>query len=174
MVVIAHFSRKVTLVCAKCQLLCPEYGNLWDNHNAPVQNHPPICEIVKKPWHLAGTDRAFAALVEDLDARGLLGETLVVFLTEFGRTPKLNSLGGRDHWGAAGSLFFAGGGVQGGQVVGATDRQAAQPAGPGYGPSDVAATVYRALGVDPETTLYDRQHRPLPVLPEGRPIPGML
>src|SRR5207302_902487 len=68
----------------------PEYGNLWDNHNAPVQKHPPICEIVKLPWHLAGTDRAFAALLDDLAERGRLDETLVVFLTAFGRTPKTN------------------------------------------------------------------------------------
>src|SRR5437870_12179545 len=58
----------------------PEYGNLWDNHNAPVQKHPPLCEMVKLPYHLAGTDRAVAALLDDLDARGLLAETLVVFL----------------------------------------------------------------------------------------------
>jgi hypothetical protein len=152
----------------------PDYGNLWDNHNAPVQNHPPICEIVKLPWHLAGTDRAFGALLEDLDARGRLAETLVVFLTEFGRTPKVNPQGGRDHWGNAGSVFFAGGGVQSGRVIGGTDRQGGEPTGPAYSPADVAATVYEALGVDRDRLLYDRQHRPLPVLAEGRPIPGVL
>jgi hypothetical protein len=150
----------------------PEYGNLWDNHNAPVQKHPPICEIVKLPWHLAGTDRAFAALLADLHERGRLGETLVVFLTEFGRTPKINSLGGRDHWGAAGSIFFAGGGTRGGRVIGATDRQGAQPTGPRHGPWDVAATVYHAIGINP--TLRDRLNRPLPALAEGQPIPGVL
>jgi hypothetical protein len=79
----------------------PDYGNLWDNHRAAVQNQPHICEMAKLPYHLAGTDRACAALIEDLHERGLLGQTLVVFLTEFGRTPRFNSLGGRDHWGAA-------------------------------------------------------------------------
>jgi hypothetical protein len=152
----------------------PEYGNLWDNHNAPVQNHPPICEIVKKPWHLAGTDRAFAALLDDLHIRGRLGETLVVFLTEFGRTPKVNSLGGRDHWGRAGSIFFAGGGTKGGQVIGATDKVGGLPTGPHFGPGDVAATIYKALGVRLETILHDRQHRPMPMLPEGEPIAGVL
>src|SRR5262245_23140463 len=152
----------------------PEYGNLWDNHRAPVQNQPHICEMAKLPYHLAGTDRACAALLQDLHDRGLLGHTLVVFLTEFGRTPRINAEGGRDHWGAAGSIFFAGGGVRGGQVIGATDRHAAQPTGPAYGPADVAATIYRALGIDPETLLYDRQHRPLPVLPHGEPIAGVL
>jgi uncharacterized protein (DUF1501 family) len=152
----------------------PEYGNLWDNHRVAVQNQPHICEMVKRPYHLAGTDRAFAALLEDLHARGLLSQTLVVFLTEFGRTPKINSLGGRDHWGAAGSVFFAGGGTRGGQVIGATDKHAAFPTGQGFTPGDVAATLYQAIGVDPHAMLYDRQNRPLPVLPQGRAIPGVL
>src|SRR5207253_3518545 len=135
----------------------PEFGNLWDNHNAPVQNHPIIMEIVRRSWHLAGTDQAFAALVEDLHARGRLERTLVLFLTEFGRTPRINREGGRDHWGAAGSLFFAGGGTRGGQVIGATDRSAAFPTGPGYSPADVAATLYQAIGVDGAALLHDRQ-----------------
>jgi uncharacterized protein (DUF1501 family) len=151
----------------------PEYGNLWDNHNAPVQNHPKIVDMVKLPYHLAGTDRAFAALLDDLHQRGLLERTLVVFLTEFGRTPRINREGGRDHWGAAGSLFFAGAGVRGGQVIGATDRHAAQPVTAPWNPGDVAASIYHALGIDPEATLYDRQRRPLPVLPAGRVIAGL-
>jgi hypothetical protein len=152
----------------------PEYGNLWDNHRVAVQNQPHICDIVKLPYHLAGTDQAFAALISDLHARGLLDETLVVFLTEFGRTPKITSVGGRDHWGAAGSIFFAGGGTRGGQVIGATDKHAAFPTGQRYSPGDVAATIYKAIEIDPETILYDRLHRPLPVLPQGEPIPGVL
>ncbi|MBM3995191.1 MAG: DUF1501 domain-containing protein [Planctomycetes bacterium] len=151
----------------------PEYGNLWDNHNAPVQNHPKIVDIVKYPWHLAGVDRALAALLDDLHQRGMLDRTLVVFVTEFGRTPRINREGGRDHWGAAGSLFFAGGGVLGGQVIGATDRHAANPVTAPWGPADVAASIYHAIGIDPETTLYDRQRRPLPVLPAGRVIAGL-
>src|SRR5436309_7529119 len=142
----------------------PEYGNLWDNHNAPVQNHPKIVDIVKYPWHLAGVDRAFASLLDDLHQRGLLERTLVVFLTEFGRTPRINREGGRDHWGAAGSLFFAGGGVRGGQVIGATDGHAADARGLAYNAGDVAATVYQALGIATDTDLYDRQNRPVPVL----------
>ena len=88
----------------------PEYGNLWDQHNAAGQNFPHVCEMAKRPYHLAGVDRAFAALLEDLAARGRLAETLVVYLTDFGRTPKINKQGGRDHWGRSGSIFFAGGG----------------------------------------------------------------
>jgi hypothetical protein len=152
----------------------PEYGNLWDNHRAPVQNQPHICEMAKLPYHLAGTDRACAALIADLHERGLLDDTLVVFLTEFGRTPRINREGGRDHWGAAGSIFFAGGGTRGGQVIGGTDRNGALPSGPPYSPGDVAATIYRAIGIDGETLLHDRQNRPLPVLPQGEPIPGIL
>jgi hypothetical protein len=152
----------------------PEFGNLWDNHNAPVQNHPPICEIVKLPYHVAGLDRAFAALLADLEGRGLLKQTLVVFLTEFGRTPKINREGGRDHWGAAGSIFFAGGGVRGGQVIGATDKQGAFPIGCRYGPGDVAATIYTALGIDLNTLLFDRQNRPHPLVAQSKAIPGVL
>src|SRR6185369_8042360 len=68
----------------------PEYGNLWDNHRVAVQNQPHICDIAKLPYHLAGTDRACAALIDDLHERGLLEQTLVVFLTEFVRTPKIS------------------------------------------------------------------------------------
>jgi hypothetical protein len=152
----------------------PDYGNTWDNHNAAGQKHPPICEIVKEPYHLAGTDRAFAALLGDLHDSGRLAETLVVFLTEFGRTPKVNKDGGRDHWCPAGSIFFAGGGTCGGQVIGATDKQGAYPVSPAYGPGDVAATIYNALGVNAQELLYNREGRPISMVPEGEPIPGML
>jgi hypothetical protein len=152
----------------------PEYGNLWDNHRAASQNQPHICDMVKLSYHVAGVDRAVAALIADLDARGLLSSTLVLLLTEFGRTPKLNKEGGRDHWGAAGSLLFAGGGVREGQIIGATDRIAAQPTGNRYTPADIAATIYHALGIDSETMLSDRQGRPLAMLPEGDLIPGLI
>ncbi|AGA31562.1 DUF1501 domain-containing protein [Singulisphaera acidiphila] len=152
----------------------PDYGNLWDNHNVPAQRFPPIGEMALRPYHLAGMDRAFAALIADLAARGLLDSTLVVFLTEFGRTPKINTGGGRDHWGRAGSLFFAGGGAGAGQVLGATDKQGGSPTGRGYSPADVAATIYQAVGIRTDTMLHDRQGRPLAVLPDGEPIPGVL
>ena len=151
-----------------------EYGNLWDNHAVPAQKQPHISEMAKRGYHVAGMDKAFAGLLVDLKSRGLLDSTLVVFLTEFGRTPKINSLGGRDHWGPAGSIFFAGAGVRAGQVIGATDRQGAFPTGRGYSPGDVAATIYRAIGIDPATRLYDQQNRPHFVLPDGEPIEGVL
>ncbi|MBI3860782.1 MAG: DUF1501 domain-containing protein [Planctomycetia bacterium] len=146
------------------------YGNLWDNHNVPLQNFPHISEMAKRPYHVAGIDRAFAALINDLEQRGLLDSTLVVFLTEFGRTPKINKDGGRDHWGAAGSIFFAGGGTRVGQVVGATDRQGAYPTTRAYGPADIAATIYQFLHIPTEHLLHDQHNRPHFVLPEGEPI----
>lgn len=152
----------------------PDYGNLWDNHAVPEQKQPHISQMALRGYHVAGMDRAFAALLSDLGERGLLDSTLVVFLTEFGRTPKINKLGGRDHWGPAGSIFFAGAGVRSGQVIGATDKQGAFPLTRGFSPGDVAATIYRALGIDPTTRLYDLQRRPHFVLPDGEPIEGVL
>ena len=151
-----------------------DYGNVWDNHNAPSQKHPPIQQMVKRGYHLAGMDRAFAALIRDLSRRGRLQQTLVVFLTEFGRTPRINARGGRDHWGAAGSLFFAGAGVKAGQVIGATDGHAAAPISTGYSPADIAATIYSALGIQPNAMIKDFQGRPRLVLEQGRVIPGLL
>jgi hypothetical protein len=148
----------------------PDYGNVWDNHNAQGQNHPPIQEMCKRGYHLAGMDQAFAALLTDLRERGLLETTFVVFLTEFGRTPKINPAGGRDHWGKAGSLFFAGGGVRGGQVIGATDHHAAAPRTHPYTPADVAATIYAALGVKHTGFVYDIERRPRPILDHGEVI----
>ncbi len=152
----------------------PDYGNLWDNHAVPVQKQPHISQMAKRGYHVAGLDQAFAGLIADLRQRGLLESTLVVFLTEFGRTPKINEHGGRDHWGAAGSIFFTGAGVKVGQVIGATDKQGAFPTTAAYSPADIAATIYQAIGIDPLTRVHDRQNRPHFVLPEGELIPGVL
>ena len=137
-----------------------EYNNLWDNHCAVGQNQPPIFKMVKEHYHLPAVDRAFAALLEDLAASGRLERTLVVYLTEFGRTPKVNSNGGRDHWGHAGSIFYAGGGVRGGQVIGETDNEGA-----------AVAPVYPGVGVDPHRWVTARDGRPMPIQSEGEPIP---
>lgn len=152
----------------------PDYGNLWDNHNAASQNFPHISEMCLRGYHLAGMDRAFAALLRDLQQRGLLERTLVVFLTEFGRTPKINARGGRDHWGMCGSIFFSGAGIRTGQVIGQSDRHAAYPVTRGYSPADVAATILHLLGIDLSGRLYDRQNRPHPVLDHGEPISAAL
>src|SRR5437764_1808190 len=109
-------------------------------------------------------DTAFAALVTDLDRRGLLGSTLVWVNSEFGRTPRINIGAGRDHWPWAYSLVMAGGGVAGGVCVGATDAIAAYPTRDPHDPSDLVATVYHLLGVPAETVVHDQLGRPYPLV----------
>lgn len=151
----------------------PDYGNLWDVHNAASQNFPHVSEMCKRGYSVAGMDRAFASLITDLKQRGLLDSTLVVFLTEFGRTPKINSRGGRDHWGACGSVFFAGAGTQSGTVIGQSDERGAYPVTRNYGPADIAASVYSAIGINPEDRVRDLQNRPVPILDHGQVIDGL-
>ena len=148
-----------------------EYNNLWDNHCAPVQNQPHIWKMCKVPYHLPAVDQAFAALLDDLAQSGRLERTLVVYFTEFGRTPKINPLGGRDHWGECGSIFFAGGGVQGGQVIGATDTIGAWCRTRRFSPADAVATVYKAVGIDPHTMVQNREGRPVAIQTQGEAIP---
>jgi hypothetical protein len=148
-----------------------EYNNLWDNHAAPVQNQPHISKMVKLPYHLPAVDQGFSALLDDLAQSGRLARTLVVYLTEFGRTPKINKEGGRDHWGYAGSIFCAGGGVRGGQVLGATDKVGGFCTTRTWSPADAVATVYKAVGISPHTAIQDRENRPVPIQTEGEPIP---
>ena len=148
-----------------------EYNNLWDNHCAPVQNQPHIWKMCKVPYHLPAVDQAFAALLDDLANSGRLARTLVVYFTEFGRTPAVNSNGGRDHWGYSGSIFFAGGGVQGGQVLGATDKVGGYCRTRTFSPADAVATVYHAIGVDRHTMLINRENRPVPIQTTGEAIP---
>lgn len=118
-------------------------------------------------------DRGLSALLEDLAARGLLEETLVVVMGEFGRTPKINANAGRDHWGDCASVVFAGGGVRGGTVAGASDRFAACPEEMPVGPPDVVATIYHALGLAPQTVIHDTLlGRPM-TLCDGAPIEAL-
>jgi hypothetical protein len=114
-------------------------------------------------------DRAYTALLEDLRQRGLLETTLVVAMGEFGRTPKLNHRGGRDHWPGCWTVVFAGAGVRGGQVVGSSDAIGAEPNDRPVTPADIAATVYRGLGIDLGTHLSSPEKGPMP-LTEGKPI----
>jgi hypothetical protein len=114
-------------------------------------------------------DRAYAALLDDLASRGLLDTTLVVAMGEFGRTPHLNPRGGRDHWPGCWSALFAGAGVRGGQVVGSSDATGSEPKDRPVSPAEVAATVYRALGLDPATCLAGPDGRPLP-LADAAPV----
>jgi hypothetical protein len=122
---------------------------------------------------LPATDAAFASLVEDLDARGLLDETLVIMMGEFGRTPRFNKAGGRDHWPGCFSVVMAGGGIRGGQLLGASDRIAAYPAADPIAPENIIATLYHALGVDPRLTIFDRQGRPFRLV-DGEPLLGLM
>ena len=115
-------------------------------------------------------DRAYSALIEDLDSRGLLTDTLVLVMGEFGRTPKINKDAGRDHWGAAASLLFAGAGVACGQVLGATDKQGAYVTRRPVSPADVACTVYEALGIDPRKMLTTPDGRPVEILDGGESV----
>jgi hypothetical protein len=122
---------------------------------------------------LPPTDAAFSSLIEDLDARGLLDETLVIMMGEFGRTPRFNKAGGRDHWPGCFSVVLAGGGIRGGQVLGASDRMAAYPAADPVTPGDLTATLYHCLGIDPGTLIHDVQGRPY-VLADGTPLHALL
>jgi uncharacterized protein (DUF1501 family) len=118
-------------------------------------------------------DQSLSALLEDLEQRGLAEDVLVVMMGEFGRTPKINASAGRDHWGSCQSVLLAGGGVRGGQVLGASDSIGAYPMADPYDPVDVQATIYHALGLDPESTLRDHLGRPH-ALSTGRPIAALL
>jgi hypothetical protein len=114
-------------------------------------------------------DRAYTALIEDLETRGLLDTTMVLAWGEFGRTPKVNNNAGRDHYSNAFSAAMAGGGIRGGTIVGASDAKGAFPKADPKSPQDVLATVYRHLGVDTKAD-YLNNGRPIPVLPSGKPI----
>lgn len=126
-------------------------------------------------WPMMGsTDQAFAALIEDMDQRGLLRETLVCFITEFGRSPQINRCKGRDHWPQAYSIVFAGAGVPGGQVIGATDRQGGEVTDRPHSPEDYAETIYHKLGIDTGRRLKGPQDRPVDFTAGGQPIPELL
>jgi hypothetical protein len=118
-------------------------------------------------------DKGFPALVADLAQRGLLDSTLVVWMTDFGRTPKINSAAGRDHWSTAGVLCMAGAGVPGGQVIGKTDDTGAKPTAAEYFPDDVAATIYTKLGIPLETIHTAPDGRPMKLC-EGRVIKELM
>lgn len=117
--------------------------------------------------HLPALDRGLSALVGDLAERGMLEETLVVVMGEFGRTPKINSNGGRDHWPNVFSVALAGGGVRGGQVIGSSDALAEFPKDNPITPADLAATIYTLLGIDPTQELRTGDGRPVRVAPDG-------
>ena len=128
---------------------------------------------------LPPTDRAVCALLDDLQSLGLLDTTLIVMGSEFGRTPKLSTLtesfpdAGRDHWGAVQSVFFAGGGVKGGTVIGSSDELGAYPASNPQKPENMAATMYNALGIPATAVWHDEFQRPHQIY-YGEPIAGLI
>lgn len=137
-------------------------------NNGGWDHHAKIWEGLEKK--VPDFDTAFSRFIQDMDERGLLKDTLVLAMGEFGRTPKVNKDVGRDHWAKAASLVFAGAGVQGGRVIGATDKDGAFVTDKPVRPADVAWTVYDALGVNPHNQLRTPEGRPVEILSEGSAI----
>jgi hypothetical protein len=138
-----------------------QQGQNWDAHFKVFNQH--------RTHLLPGADQSLSALLEDLDTRGLLDTTLVVVTGEFGRTPKINKEGGRDHWPECYSVLLAGGRVKGGSVYGASDKIGAFPDSNPVTPADLAATIFWRFGIDPATEIRDRGGRPYK-LTEGQPL----
>jgi hypothetical protein len=153
------------LVEAGTRFVGIDYGS-WDTH---FSQFPSLKEDL-----IPAADRAFSALILDLEQRGLLDSTLVLMMGEMGRTPQINNRAGRDHWSQAQTILWAGGGVKQGQVIGATDDRAAYPTTEPYGVEDVLCTLHRQLGIDVTKTYYTPLGRPVPIVNGGRVIPGLV
>jgi hypothetical protein len=141
----------------------------WDTHGFDSNPMYPIL----KEYLIPITDQAVPALLEDLDTRGLLDQTLVVWMGEFGRSPRINNMAGRDHWPQCYTALVAGGGVKRGFVYGASDRSGGYPANDPVRPDDLAATMFALLGIPPHTEVYDPLNRPLAIA-AGKPIAGLM
>ncbi len=142
------------------------YGHAYDMH----ENNFGML----KDHNLPLLDQLYPALIEDLEARGLLDQTLVIVMGEMGRMPRINGKAGRDHWPQCGFSLLTGGGIRPGTVHGATDPHAAYPVTQLVRPADLVATVYHLLGIDPHMTVNDRLARPIPIAHGGEPIQGVL
>jgi len=139
----------------------------WDHHG-PGSSCGNIFASLREEVTLL--DRTLATLLTDLRERGLEKDVTVVVWGEMGRTPKINQYPGRDHWSESGFVLFAGGGLQMGQAIGATDARGARPRTRPYGPQHVLATIYHALGIDLSLTVPDFTGRPMHLLDDGEPI----
>jgi hypothetical protein len=155
----------VTLVTVYWHYEGPDDSPVWDTH---WNNYPHLRNRLVPP-----TDQAVAALLSDLSARGMMDDTLVLCLGEFGRTPKINKMGGRDHWPNVQAILLAGGGIRGGQVYGASDRQGAFPADKPVAPNELIATILHLLGIPPDFEIRDRFGRVLPAS-HGKPLLALL
>ncbi len=153
------------LVEAGCRFVTIENGH-WDTHR---KNTESLRDLLVPSFN-----QALPALIRDLAARGLLDSTLVVVSTEFGRTPRINQLAGRDHWPGAFSTVMAGGGLKTGQVVGATDKQGGSVTDRPITPADMAATILTTLGIDPHTILHTPIGRPIELASGGQAIEELL
>jgi Protein of unknown function (DUF1501) len=138
----------------------------WDTHS---NNFSTLKNV-----NLPEFDQVYCTLLDDLQTRGLLDETLVVVMSEMGRTPRVNGAAGRDHWTYCYGMWLAGAGIRGGTVVGESDGQAAYVKDRPVSPADVCATIYECLGIDPDMTVPDRAGRPMPVSQGGSPIREIL
>jgi uncharacterized protein (DUF1501 family) len=148
-------------------------GN-WDTHG-DLQGIP-IGALARMKDHLCPSmDRCFSALLTDMAERGLLHETLVLWMGEFGRSPKVQGADlGRDHWGRAMNIVAAGGGVKGGQVIGSTSADGGDPDERPLRPLDLIATIYEKMGISPRTTLQDLQGRPWQIADDGEVIQELM
>jgi hypothetical protein len=165
----------VALVTISWMYIFPDgnVANVWDNHSGNgIHGAKTGYDLLRGPTCLPALDRGLSALLEDLIDRGLFDRTLVAAAGEFGRTPKVNKDGGRDHWGACQSALFAGGGIRGGQVYGRSDKNAAYPSDNPVSPPDFLATIYHSLGVDPDGEVRDNLQRPHRVC-DGKPIAAL-
>jgi hypothetical protein len=148
-------------------------SNVWDNHAGyGIHGAKTGFDLLRSPVCIPPLDRAYSALLEDLATRGLLDETLIAMAGEFGRTPKINSDAGRDHWGPCQSALLAGGGIRGGHVHGASDKIAAYPNDNPVSPEDFLATIYHAMGIAPESEVRDQNGRPY-VISTGKPVTAL-
>jgi hypothetical protein len=141
----------------------------WDTHGF---NNKPMNPILKN-YLLPLTNQVVPTLLEDLHCRGLLDTTLVVWMGEFGRSPRINAQAGRDHWPQCYTVLLAGGGVKRGYVHGSSDKHGAYPSSDSSRPEDIAATMFSLLGIDPKTEVFDPLNKPLPIT-AGEPIAGVL
>jgi uncharacterized protein (DUF1501 family) len=141
----------------------------WDTHGF---NNKPMYPVLK-PYLLPLTDQVLPALLADLDARGLLDETLVVWMGEFGRSPRINPMAGRDHWPQCYTVLVAGGGTKRGFVYGSSDKYGGRPASQPARPDDLAATVFHLLGIDPHHEIRDALNRPLAIA-NGDPLLSLI
>jgi hypothetical protein len=148
-------------------------SNVWDTHGGVgIPEGATGWSMLRAHYCLPSLDQAYSALLEDLHQRGLLDDTLVVAMGEFGRTPRINPQQGREHWGPCYTVAFSGGGVRGGQTYGRSDRIAAYPTENPVSPEDVLATMYHALGIRSDAEVHDREGRPVRIC-DGRAITAL-